>query len=334
MEVKTDILIPNISYIKYIKIKYFLFLKRVRVTLSKISLLLPTRGRKNLLERLFDSFHQTTSDLSLVEIVMCIDDDDAATQRMTFDPVFNVKKIIGKRSTMGTYNTKCLEHSSGDIIILFNDDVVVRTKDWDKMIIDFDAKHPDKIYLAYVNDLFKKKKVGSFPILSRKTCDVVKDPFPSPYKGEHIDYHLFDIFKRLSVKGYERIHYFEDTVFEHMHFSQGKASFDQTYLDRKMYSDDEVFVAYSPNRRNAAERLVSVIQGKSLPKITESPRIFPAGPDHGYIRTLYASFIKDRSLPFFWRLKLFLWFSWRFFAKQGKLLWIKKLVYATRKQGR
>ena len=273
-----------------------------------------------------------TSDLSRIEIVLCVDDDDISTQEMSFDPVFHVKKMIGPRSTMGVYNTKCLENASGNIVILFNDDIVIRTLGWDQAIIDFDEHHEDKIYLAYVNDLFKKKKVGSFPVLSRKACDVLVDPFPSPYKGEHIDYHLFDIFQRLSMKGYDRIHYIENVIFEHMHFSQGKASIDQTYLDRKMYEDDGVFVAYASSRRNSADRLVAKIQGKSLPDRTESPRIVPAGADNDYLQTLYSSFINDRSLPFVWRGKLFLWFSWRFFAKQGKFLWVKKILKSIRKQ--
>lgn len=309
-----------------------LFTHRERMNLAKISLLLPTRGRKALLARLFDSLYQTTSDLSRIEVVLCVDDDDIETLEMGFDPVFHVKKVIGPRATMGAYNTKCLENASGDIVILFNDDIVVRTPQWDQAIVDYDAQHKDKIYLAYVNDLFKKKKVGSFPVLSRKACDVLSDPFPSPYKGEHIDYHLFDIFKRLSMKGYDRIHYFENVIFEHMHFSQGKASFDQTYLDRKMYEDDRVFIAYASSRRNSADRLVAAIQGNPLPERPESPRILPAGSDHEYIRTLYVSFIKDRSLPFLWRWKLFLWFSWRLFAKQGKFLWVKKIVKSARKQ--
>ena len=301
--------------------------------MSTISLLLPTRGRKDLVARLFESLYETTSDLSRVEVVMCVDDDDVDSLGMEFDRVFNVRKITGPRSTMGVYNTKCLEHSSGDIVILFNDDVVIRTRHWDRTIIDFDARHKDKIYLAYVNDLFKKEKVGSFPILSRKTCDALKTPFPTAYKGEHIDYHLFDIFQRLSMKGHDRIHYFEDVIFEHMHFSQGKASFDQTYLDRKKYADDEVFIAYSATRRLAADRLVAVIRGIPLPELPGSPRMSPAADTYAYMRNLYSSFIKDStSLPFLWRWRLFLWFAWRFQAKQGRFLWVKKLVYAARKQ--
>ncbi len=273
-----------------------------------------------------------TSDLSRIEIVLCIDDDDLESQSLSLSPALNVRKIIGPRSTMGTYNTKCLSASTGDIVILFNDDIVVRTPNWDKIIASFDEGHKDKIYLAYVNDLFKKEKVGSFPILSRKVCEILTDPFPADYKGEHIDYHLFDIFKRLESAGYPRIHYFEDVVFEHMHFSQGKAHVDQTYLDRKMYADDQVFIAYSSFRRKSAERLKDAIEGKSLSMRPEKPAVVDVTDGRKYLKDLYVAFLKDGSLSVRWRSKLFLWFLWRFLAKNGKLLWVKKLYQTARRQ--
>lgn len=130
--------------------------KELRDHLSKTSLLLPTRGRKEHLERLFESLLKQTSDLSKIEIVLCIDEDDIETQSLVFDPVFHVTRLMGPRSTMETYNTRCFVASSGDIVILFNDDIVVRTPNWDRIILSFDEGHKDKIYLAYVNDLLKE----------------------------------------------------------------------------------------------------------------------------------------------------------------------------------
>ena len=300
--------------------------------MTTISLLLPTRGRKEHLERLFDSLLEKTFDLSRIEIILCIDEDDFESQSLTFPPVFHIRKLIGPRSTMGTYNTKCYLASTGNIVILFNDDIVVRTPNWDRIIESFDENHQDKIYLAYVNDLFKKEKVGSFPILSRRACEILTDPFPAAYKGEHIDYHLFDIFKRLETAGYPRIHYFEDVVFEHMHFSQGKSQVDQTYLDRKMYADDQVFIAYSSFRRRSAERLKEAIEGESLSMPLEKPTVVNVADGRKYLKDLYDAFLKDGSLPFRWRSKLFLWFLWRFLAKNGKLLWVKKLYQTARRQ--
>lgn len=255
-----------------------------------------------------------------------MDDDDLESQSLVFEHPILVKKIVGPRTTMGVYNSKCLECSEGKIVILINDDIVFRTPGWDRILIDYDEHHPDKIYLGYINDLFKKEALGSFPMLSRKTCDILITPYPESYKGEHIDYHLFDIFKRLQKKGFDRFHYFEDVVFEHMHFSQGKASIDQTYLDRKKYEDDDVFLSLTPLRKNAVDRLIASVQKTPLPIPIETPAVLRSDSYPSYFLRLFHFILKNSDLPYSWRVRLFLWFSWRYFARNGRLLWLKRWV--------
>ena len=71
---------------------------------KKISLLLPTRGRPNLVKRLFQSIIDHTNDLNNIELVMCLDDDDPQSHGID-DPRLNIVKLIGARPTMGDYNT-------------------------------------------------------------------------------------------------------------------------------------------------------------------------------------------------------------------------------------
>jgi hypothetical protein len=99
-----------------------------------------------------------------------------------------------------------------------------------------------------------------------------------------------------------------------------------------MYADDQVFIAYSSFRRRSAERLKEAIEGKSLSMPLEKPTVVDVVDGRKYLRDLYDAFLKDGSLPFRWRSKLFLWFLWRFLAKNGKLLWVKKLYQTARRQ--
>ena len=122
-----------------------------------ISLLLPTRGRPALVERLFRSIVETTSHLDQVEVVLYVDEDDAGSHYLASEQV-SVTRIIGPRMSMGEYNTACLARARGDIIILANDDMVIRTSGWDGRIAQIDAEFADKIYLAYCNDCFKKRR--------------------------------------------------------------------------------------------------------------------------------------------------------------------------------
>ena len=122
----------------------------------------------------------------------------------------------------------------------------------------------DQVYLAYPNDLFKGRRLSSFPILSRRTCELLADPFPRAYVGAFIDQHLLDVFKRLEWRGHPRIVYLEDVIFEHMHFRTGKGDFDQIYGNRGRFADDETFLRLRGERSAAAARMHAVIEGRAI----------------------------------------------------------------------
>ena len=99
-----------------------------------ISLLLPTRGRPNLVYRLFQSISKKTSLLDRIEVVLYIDEDDVESHALD-SPDFHVVRIIGPKMTMGGYNSTCLEKAQGDILMIVNDDMVFGTPGWDEKVI-------------------------------------------------------------------------------------------------------------------------------------------------------------------------------------------------------
>lgn len=285
-----------------------------------ISLLLPSRGRPKLLERLFASIAATTTNLSNIELILNLDTDDPDSHYLDTKD-FRLIKIIQNQPSMGAYNFACLSKSQGRIIILINDDLVFRTHGWDEKIIAMDANFPDKIYLAYTNDLFKNAWC-SFPILSRRTCDELINPYPFEYKGAFIDTHLYDIFKRLQNKKHDRICYLSDVVFEHLHYRTGKALLDDTYKKRGRFDDDEAFVQLSSIRQLSAERLASIIDGsKVLPEIDlhNKTKYNPQSVFSAFIR-LTKQFLLNRKIPLRWRFFLWYWFLGRYLASRG-FLW-------------
>ena len=112
--------------------------------MAKISLLLPTRGRPHLVRRLFDSLALCTESLDDLEVIVYLDDDDTTHSEIS-DDRFSMIKIIGPRLSMGAYNTVCLGRASGDFIMLMNDDVIVRTSAWDRMVSELGQTNPDGI---------------------------------------------------------------------------------------------------------------------------------------------------------------------------------------------
>lgn len=290
---------------------------------SKISLLLPTRGRPALVQRLFRSIVEQTADLENIEIILYVDEDDTESHDIAFNNL-NITKVIGPRLSMGAYNNACLSRSTGDIIILVNDDMVIRTTGWDKIIRDFDVNVKDQIYLAYGNDMFKKGKLCTFPILSRKTCEILLKPYPEEYRGAFIDCHIFDIFKRLEHAGYHRYFYIDSIVFEHLHYRTGKAEYDATYSERGRFDDDAVFISLRNLRQESALRLLASIRGEPLKALhsinaqkTNSINSVSA------IIKFFTIFLMDRGLPFRWRTYLFVWFSGRNLVSKGYLPWLE-----------
>ncbi len=286
----------------------------------KISLLLPTRGRPHLVRRFFESIADRTACLDSIEVILRLDEDDQESHGLS-DPRFRVQEIIGPRTTMGAYLNACLEGAIGEVIVLVNDDMMIRTDNWDGFLLDFHQSVKDGIYLAYANDLFRRLKVCTFPILSRRTCEVLADPFPPSYKGAFIDYHLFDVFKRLQKAGFDRLFYFKDLIFEHLHHRTGKTPVDATYTDRRRFEDDATFFALKGIRQLEAQRLYAGLNGEPLPtRMHAAAENLKQSLLEAFLGS-FRTFFLDGDLPLLWRSYLFVWFYGRCLASQGYLRW-------------
>ena len=285
-----------------------------------ISLLMPTRWRRALAERFLESVAANTAVPDRGEVIYYADEDDPQSHELRVAGIA-VSGIIGPRASMGTYNSECLARARGDIVILVNDDIVIRTQGWDEKVRAIDASFADKIYLAYGNDLFKGPRLCTFPILSRRTCDLLGDPFPAAYAGAFIDYHLLDIFRRLQHAGEDRVRYLPDIIFEHMHYRLGKAVKDATYQRRRRFDDDAVFIGLIETRRRAARALSGVIQHNSPPTTSVLARDTKGATSESWsLVGIARAFLLDRDLPLKWRVFLWYWYTGRLMAAKG-FLW-------------
>jgi len=275
----------------------------------RISLLVPSRGRAELLRRFLESVLARTERPDLVEVVIYADEDDPPSHGSRVEGL-EVRTIVGPRASMGEYNTACLEQSRGDIVVLGNDDIVIQTQGWDRTLREMHAAMQDGIYLAYPNDLFKGRGLSTFPILSRAACRILAKPFPGEYRGAFIDYHLLDIFKRLQQRGHARLIYLEDVVFEHMHYRTGKGDFDEIYGKRGRFQDDDTFLRLRDERQAAAQRLLAAVEGNAADggERAAADGSVPAG--------MLRATLLDRDLPPSWRLRTFSWFLARSIARR------------------
>src|SRR5207249_1333792 len=118
-------------------------------------------------------------------------------------------------ATMGELNRRSFDASSGRFVMLINDDVILRTKNWDRDIYAAFASFGDDVGLIHVNDLLFREKLCTFPILSRDACLEI-GICPAGYGRYRIDDHIYDTYNILALLGYRRIVYLPDVIFEHL----------------------------------------------------------------------------------------------------------------------
>lgn len=183
----------------------------------RYSFLLPTRERPDLVARFFDSIVETTERLDDLEIVLCADQDDRASQQIADDRLNLKKVVVPPGLTMGRLNNACYRASTGRFVMGVNDDLILRTPGWDTTIRDVLGETPDDVALIHVNDLLYKHQLCCFPMLSRRACEAIGF-CPDDYRRYRIDDHIYDTYNLLAFLGYKRIVYLPDVIFEHDNF--------------------------------------------------------------------------------------------------------------------
>lgn len=113
---------------------------------TKVSVLIPTRGRVARLQTLLESYRKTASRENS-ELIFKVDDDDVDTriflegiERCVVGPRLN-----GYQSTPEFFNL-LVTFATGDVLMSGNDDMVFRTVGWASDILAEANKHPDGIF--------------------------------------------------------------------------------------------------------------------------------------------------------------------------------------------
>lgn len=250
--------------------------------MSLFSFLIPTRGRPDLVARLFQSIVNTTSNLADLEIILVIDDDDDLSKGIRDERINFKTVVVPKGLTMGQLNQACYQASSGRYIMLMNDDVVLRTPGWDRVVLGAFAQFKDDIALIHVNDLLFRERLCTFPFLSRTACEMI-GLCPDVYRRYKIDDHIYEIYSMLAHLGHKRIIYLPDVIFEHEnHAAQAGPDASEQHvfvsLDSKMYvphgptieKDDKDFTERNNERKSAALSLAAHIEGHRVKALHES----------------------------------------------------------------
>ena len=105
-----------------------------------VSVLIPTRGRVNRLERCIKSFETNTEDHSKIELICKVDEDDIETISFLTDYKSDIliKFIVSPRNngygSLHDFYNKMAELSEGKFLYIFNDDIYMDTFGWEKIV--------------------------------------------------------------------------------------------------------------------------------------------------------------------------------------------------------
>ena len=173
---------------------------------SKISVLVPTRGRIPRLEQMLASYHHTQSGVS--ELVFRVDNDDQESAEFLrrFGPkVMQGDRLLGYKSTP-QFLMDMVPLATGDIFMVGNDDMLFETPEWDRKIVYEANRYPDGLFNIGVTTL--NTTHFPFSIISRHVVETL---------GFMYDPRIFwgDIFLRDVMFGFGRTVLLPDVVINH-----------------------------------------------------------------------------------------------------------------------
>jgi glycosyltransferase involved in cell wall biosynthesis len=230
----------------------------------EFSLIVPTRRRTAMLRQLLESLVHTARDPAGIEIILVVDADDSESRAFRFERLAVRRVVVSPGLTMGALNRAGYEASSGRFLMLLNDDVLARTRKWDRTILSCLSRHPDGIVLVHTNDQLFQTVLCTFPILSRTFCELAGGICPADYVRYRIDDHIEDIFNLLWILGEPRTTYLPDVVFEHKCHAPSANGEKHYVLDEAALALDAArFLECFGERKELALRLKRRIAGQA-----------------------------------------------------------------------
>jgi len=237
-----------------------------------ISIVVPSRNRPDNLTRLVKSLKDTSSNFDNLDIILRLDDDDKdlAEYKKRLDGYKNINILVdGKRENLSDLWDECYYATKHPLVMMCADDVVFRTKNWDK-ILNNRMPNPDKtLYLAWCDDKNQGPLIPTLPIMSKAWIDSIGYFVPRDYVCDFCDVHIHEIARRLQKFNIEVMLYNKDIIIEHMHPTVAKGKWDAVYTSRrdKRSKAAIIFKRKAKERKATSEKLRDLVKSGKLDSI-------------------------------------------------------------------
>jgi len=174
-----------------------------------ISILLPTRGRREALLKSLNSLLETASDTTRLEFLLGIDEDDEGCkeyiekhvapimQKAGVECKANIFKPLGYEN-LHTYVNTLASSANGDWLMFWNDDGIMLTEKWDDVIESYTGQFkllaPKDNHNGHPYAIFPIVPMDWFKLMDHLSINAQNDAWLS-----HIAY-MLDIFERIDVE--------------------------------------------------------------------------------------------------------------------------------------
>lgn len=203
--------------------------------MESISVLLPTRGRYEMLTKSVNSLIENCNDLSKIEILLAVDTDDKDTTDRIIEYISdkpNIKMFFYERQHykgLHLYITDLAKNASGSSLLVWNDDAIMQSKDWDVEILkahkSFCVLSPK---VGNMEDYWKHKGL-LFPIIPKKWIEITGFWSPTPGVDSWVDV----LSKKLNI-----LVNLESVVIFHDRYELTGQNHDNTYVEVRMDKDN------------------------------------------------------------------------------------------------
>ena len=200
--------------------------------MSKFSIICPTRNRITNLIRFISSVDNSVSDKSKLEYMFYVDSDDSMTQTFLAakkEQDSRVNIVVGERIIFSQMFNEIASRSTGDILFMTGDDILMQTKNWDLLVEEEFNKVKDKLLVVSTRDGIQNEKIATHSFIGRPWIETLGYLTLGIFPGDYVDNWLTDV-----ARGVNRLVYRDDIFVEHLHPNVGKGQLDSTYTEKFM----------------------------------------------------------------------------------------------------
>jgi len=224
----------------------------------KYSILTPSRNRPDRLITHVDSILDRAQYPEYVEIMVYVDFDDPSLERYNELQYYRgIKIVFGPSQSISKSWNIIASQSTGDVMIMGNDDQEYQTLAWDTLLQTQLEQFQDEIYVAWMDDGINQERHCAFPIISRTWYQTLGYFAPGVFNFGYNDTWIYDIGKRL-----DRCLYIPHIKALHRHFSKYPDVRDDTYDRNRTQSrgnlyklDEKIYHNTQAQRQRDAHKL-------------------------------------------------------------------------------